>query len=43
MRTALLILIFLHTLLHLLGFAKAFGVASFEPLRMPISRPMGVL
>jgi hypothetical protein len=32
-----------HALLHLLGFAKAFGFAPLEQLRNPIARPLGVV
>jgi hypothetical protein len=42
-RVALGLLITLHAIIHLMGFAKALGLASLESLRIPISRPMGVL
>jgi hypothetical protein len=42
MRTTLTVLLALHGLLHLLGFAKAFGLARLPQLEQPISRPMGV-
>ena len=43
MRIALSLLITLHAVIHIMGFAKAFGLVSLEPLRVPISRPMGLL
>jgi hypothetical protein len=43
MRIAFALLITLHAIIHIMGFAKAFGLASLEQLRVPISRPMGVL
>ena len=43
MRIAFSTLIALHALIHLMGFAKAFGLASLAQLKLPISRPMGVL
>jgi hypothetical protein len=32
-----------HGLIHLMGFAKAFGYARLPPLTQPISRPMGLM
>ena len=43
MRIAFTTLITVHALIHVMGFAKAFGLASLAQLKMPISRPMGVL
>lgn len=43
MRIALALLLALHGLIHLLGFAKAFDLARLDALTQPISRPMGVL
>jgi hypothetical protein len=43
MRIAFTSLITVHALIHAMGFAKAFGLASLAQLKMPISRPMGVL
>jgi hypothetical protein len=43
MRWALIGLIMLHGLLHLMGFAKAFGYAELPQLTQPISREWGVL
>ena len=43
MRTFLTILFALHGLIHLLGFAKAFQLASITQLTQPISRPLGLL
>lgn len=43
MKYLLLVLVVVHGLIHLMGFAKAFGLASFEQLRMPITQPLGLL
>ncbi len=43
MRIAFSVLIAVHGLIHMMGFAKAFGLASLAQLKMPISRPMGLL
>jgi hypothetical protein len=43
MRFALAVLIGLHGVIHLLGFAKAWGLAELAQLSRPISRPAGVL
>lgn len=43
MKYLLLVIIAVHGLIHLMGFAKAFGLASFEQLRVPISQPLGLL
>lgn len=43
MRIAFAALIALHALIHLMGFSKSFGLASLAQLKIPISRPMGVL
>ncbi len=43
MRFAVAALLLLHGLIHLMGFSKAFGLARFDDLRMPISRPAGLL
>nr|WP_044200853.1 DUF6544 family protein [Oscillochloris trichoides] len=32
-----------HGLIHLMGFAKAFNLAAFEPIQTPISQPLGLL
>lgn len=37
MRTLFLILILLHGVIHLMGFAKAFGLAEISELTLPIS------
>jgi hypothetical protein len=41
LRTALLLLLVFHGLIHLMGSAKAFGWAGVPALTKPISRPMG--
>lgn len=38
-----LIIIFLHGLIHLPGFVKAFGLKEVNELTLPVSRPMGLL
>ncbi|WP_029036693.1 DUF6544 family protein [Salinimicrobium xinjiangense] len=43
MRTAFLILIILHGLLHFLGFVKGFGLAEIKELSLPISRALGLI
>ena len=42
-RTVFLVLLCLHGLIHLLGFAKAFGLAELPQLAQSITRPWGVL
>lgn len=42
-RIVLSVVFSLHALIHLMGFAKGFGLASFDQLKVPISRPMGAL
>lgn len=37
------LVLFVHGLIHLMGFAKAFGFAALPQLADPISRPMGAL
>jgi len=43
MRILFLIIIVLHGLIHLLGFAKAFGFGAITQLSKEISKPLGVL
>jgi hypothetical protein len=43
MNYLLLAIVAIHGLIHLMGFAKAFGLATFEQLRVPISQPLGLL
>ena len=43
MKYALIILIILHGLIHLMGFAKAFQLAELSQLKKPISKLMGVI
>lgn len=43
MRWVLTAILGLHGLIHLMGFAKAFGLAQLEALKQPVSRPLGVL
>jgi hypothetical protein len=41
-RAVFLLILVVHGLIHLLGFAKAFGLAQLPQLTQPISRPWGV-
>lgn len=43
MRVIFAIVVVLHGLIHLMGFAKAFGYAELPQLTQPISRPSGAL
>lgn len=43
MRIALVILLGIHGLIHLFGFLKAYGLAEFEALSQPISKPVGLV
>lgn len=43
MFTLLMVLLGIHALIHLMGFAKAFGYAEIPALTQTISRPMGLL
>ncbi|MBP7126623.1 hypothetical protein KBD49_09690 [Myxococcota bacterium] len=43
MRIAFALLAVIHASIHLMGFAKAFDLAPLAALRMPISRPMGLV
>lgn len=43
MKTAFLILVLLHGLIHLLGFVKGFELREVKELTLPISKPMGVV
>jgi hypothetical protein len=43
MRIVLLLIIFIHGLIHLLGFVKGMGSKEVKELTLPISKPMGFL
>ena len=43
MKTAFIIFVVLHGLIHLLGFLKAFDLAEVKELKMPITRPFGII
>ncbi|MBK7534882.1 MAG: hypothetical protein IPI49_05765 [Myxococcales bacterium] len=43
MRIAFAFVLFVHALIHVMGFLKAFEFAQLAQLKLPISRPMGVL
>jgi hypothetical protein len=43
LRWVFIAVIFFHGLIHLMGFAKAFGFGTFEQLTKPITRPVGLL
>jgi len=42
MRTVFLLLVFLHGLIHVLGFVKGFGLKDVKELTLPISKPLGL-
>src|SRR3979490_1213190 len=42
-RTVFIIVVGIHGLIHLLGFAKAFGYAKLPQLAQPLSRTVGAL
>jgi hypothetical protein len=39
MKTAIIVIILLHGLIHLMGFVKSFGLADISELTLPISSP----
>ena len=43
MRTALLILVFIHGIIHLFGFVKAFGLSEMQQLTQTITKPFGIV
>jgi hypothetical protein len=43
MKTAIIFIILLHALIHLMGFAKAFGLAEFSELTLPTNRVWGLI
>lgn len=43
MKTAFIIFLTLHGLIHLLGFLKAFDLAEIKELKMPITRSSGIV
>lgn len=43
MRTAFLIFVLVHALLHLLGFVKAFDLSVVNKILQPISKPLGLI
>jgi hypothetical protein len=43
MRIILIVLLAIHGLIHLFGFLKAFGYASFDAIKQPISGAMGLI
>jgi hypothetical protein len=43
MKTAFIIFMVLHGLIHLLGFLKAFDLAEVNELKMPITRSSGII
>ena len=43
LRVIIVLVLVVHALIHVMGFAKAFGFAELPQLQIPISRPMGVL
>ena len=43
MRTAFIILIVIHGVIHLFGFLKAFNLAEFNAIAQPITKPLGIV
>lgn len=43
MRIALIIILAIHGIIHLFGFLKAFGIAKFDEVSNPISKPYGIV
>ncbi len=43
MRTALIILIGIHGVIHLFGFLKSFGISDFNAIAQPISKTYGII
>lgn len=43
MKAALIILLVFHSLIHLMGFVKAFELSEIKALTLPISKPFGIL
>ena len=43
MRIAICIIIGIHGFIHVFGFLKAFGIAEFNSLTQPISKPFGII
>lgn len=43
MRILFLIIVLIHGLIHLMGFAKAFHLSEIQQLKLPISKPVGIL
>jgi len=43
MRIAILILVFIHAIIHLFGFVKAFGLSEMQQLTQAISKPSGIV
>jgi hypothetical protein len=43
MKTGIVIFMTLHGLIHLMGFLKGFNLAKIEQLKVPISKPAGMV
>jgi len=43
LKKILIIIMIIHGLIHLMGFVKAFGLATLDPLTQSISKPIGIL
>ncbi len=43
MKIVFLIIVFIHGLIHLLGFVKGYGLKEVKELTLPISKPMGLV
>lgn len=43
MKILFAVILFIHALIHLMGFVKAFGLADIKELTLPISKPSGII
>jgi hypothetical protein len=43
MRTAFVTVVFVHAIIHLLGFIKGYGLKEIKELTLAISKPMGLI
>ncbi|MBN1791193.1 MAG: hypothetical protein JW830_11890 [Bacteroidales bacterium] len=43
MKILFTVILFVHALIHLMGFVKAFGLAEIKELTMPVSKPSGII
>ena len=43
MKILFTVILFIHALIHLMGFVKAFGLAEIKELTVPVSKPSGII